>query len=971
MSDWLHTGAIACLLVLAPLSHALDPAKTIPQYVHKHWNNLDGLPQNTITSIAQTADGYLWMGTLEGLVRFDGSRFTLFNTRNSADFIHNMVVSLLVDSQDRLWVATSGGGLLILKNGAISRLTTAQGLPSDQVSVIFEDTRGTIWVGTDGGGLAKIVDGEVQIAHSFAQLGTSIRAIEESKTGLWIGTENGLVLLRSNGTHTRFDTRDGLSHASIRALLSDHSGALWVSTDLGLDKLELGRFTTVKHLTSADHDIVLAMHQDRDNNLWIGTDGGGLKRLHNGQLSTFASHNGLSNDSVLALYESADGSLWIGTNLGGLNQLKDGRITTFTTAEGLSANFIRAVHEDAGGTLWIGTEGGGLMRYRQGQFDSFTTANGLPDNTVFSILEDSKGELWIGTDSGVAHQTAEGFEVFDEQSGLSDNTVLALLEDSAGTLWIGTYAGGLNQFKDGIFTTLTTADGLGNNTVNTLLEDRSGALWIGTRGGGLSRLVDGVLTTFTTADGLSDDLVFALHEDTEGALWIGTYGGGLNRYRNGQFSVVNESHGLFDDVIHHIIDDGQGNFWMSSNRGIFAVDQAGLNAVADGELDKVKSIVFGTSDGMRNVECNGGANAGTLGRDGTLWFPSVEGLVAVAPASAGKSGQAAQVLIEEILVDGQRLSREGNLELDAGVKNLELHYTATELFAPEKLRFRYRLQGYDEHWIDAGIRRTAYYSQLPAGKFEFQVVADYGNNSWNITGDGRLLKVAPHYYETLWFRSAALFGLSLLIYGIFRIRVSRLTRHNLRLEELVFERTAELEAVNTQLSQLASEDGLTGLLNRRAFDTTFHQEYRRAERAKAPLALLLLDIDYFKQFNDTYGHPAGDVCLQQVARALDKACNRAGESVARYGGDEIAIILPSTTLQGAMLHAETLRQHIQELAIAHSGSDLGGEITASIGVSSAIPNADLQAADILAAADKALYRAKENGRNCIAGEAHS
>jgi diguanylate cyclase (GGDEF)-like protein len=961
----LHSLLTFVLVGLSLSAHGLNQSKDISQYVHKDWNNIDGLPQNTVTSIAQTANGYLWLGTLEGLVRFDGARFTLFNTRNTPAFAHNMVVELLVDRQDRLWVATSGGGMLVMRHGEFVQLTTKQGLPSDQVSAIFEDARGKIWIGTDGGGLVAMVDGQVIVDESISKLATSIRAITESKTGLWVGTEAGLLLLQADGTHTRFGSQDGLSDQSVRALLSDHRGVLWVSTDTGLDKLELGHFTAIEGASVRGEGMILAMLEDRDNNLWLATDGGGLKRLRSGVISSSPAEDGLSGDSILALYESADGSLWIGTNLGGLNQLKDGRISSYTSEQGLTHNFIRAVHEDKQGILWIGTEGGGLLKYQQGQFQSIPTANGSSNYTVYSMLENRRSELWLGTNRGIARLRDGAVELLEEQSGLSDNIVLALLEDSAGTLWAGTYAGGLNQFKDGTFTALTIEDGLGSNTINSILEDRTGALWIATRGGGLSRLANGNLRTFTTADGLSDDLVFALHEDEAGSIWIGTYGGGLNRFRNGQFTIINESSGLFDDVIHRIIDDGQGNFWMSSNRGIFSVTKAELNAVADGIRDRVRSIVFGNRDGMKNVECNGGANAGTLSRDGSIWFPSVEGLLRVYPQVNDDRNEAAKVLVEEVLVDHRMLEKADSLDLDADFNNLELHYTATDLYSPEKLRFRYRMQGYDDQWVNAGGRRTAYYSNLPAGEYEFQVLADYGRGNWSVSGLGLSLSVAPRFYETLWFRSAAFLGLILLVYGAIRVRMNQLSHRTQRLEEVVMQRTAELESANKQLSQLAGEDGLTGLLNRRSFDAALIEECRRAARLKTSLALLLLDIDNFKQFNQIYGQQEGDESLRKIASTLNEACNRAGESVSRYGGGEFSIILPATTQQGAMQHAQTLRLLIERLAIPHSGSDIATNLTTSIGVACMVPNAKTQAKTLLMAADKALKEAKQLGRNQV------
>jgi diguanylate cyclase (GGDEF)-like protein len=553
----------------------------------------------------------------------------------------------------------------------------------------------------------------------------------------------------------------------------------------------------------------------------------------------------------------------------------------------------------------------------------------------------------------------------DESSGLYSGTVLALLEDSTGALWAGTWRSGLIRYKDGVFSSINTEQGLGNNTINALLEDSEGRLWIGTRGGGISRLSNGKLETFTTADGLSDNLVFAFYEDDAGSIWIGTYGGGLNRYKNGEFSAVTEDQGLFDDVIHRIIDDGRGRLWMSSNRGIFSVAKNELDMAADGELAAVNSVVFGVNDGMKNVECNGGGNAGILGSDGALWFPSVAGLLRVAPDAVEASDSLASLLIEEVVIGGSPLPDAKKLNLPAGANNLEIHYTAVDLHSPEKLTFRYRMQDYDKDWINAGSRRTAYYSQLPAGRYQFQVQARYGPNLSDMQEISAELSVAPRWYETGWFRGMFLLALLFLAYALYRLRTSQVTRRTLQLEREVSERTAALEEANRQLKQLSIEDGLTGLLNRRAFDAILQDECRRGERAQVPLALMMLDIDYFKQFNDIYGHQAGDTCLILVADTLKKACGRAGEFVARYGGEEIAIILPATSPDYARQQAENLRCRLADLAIPHSGSVAADMVTVSIGVTSLIPRTEMSPSALLAAADKALYKAKEAGRNKV------
>jgi len=970
--------ATALVLALPTGAAALDAAKAITQYLHDIWQTRDGLPQNTITAIAQTPDGYLWLGTREGLIRFDGVRFTVFDSNTTPEITQDQVLSLLADRQGRLWIGTWGGGLLRLEAGRFTRYTSEDGLPGDLVSALFEDREGRLWVGTDGAGLARAESGnsgnpEMGKPQRFVAepsrgaLGSSIRAITEDDSGIWVATDAGLARLDANSTLTSFGPEQGLSRTSVRSLLRARDGTLWIGTDLGLNRYRDGTFTVLTRADGLSHNVILSLVEDSDGAIWIGTDGGGVNRWLNGTLTSFTSRQGLSNDSILAMFEDREGSLWMGTNLGGLNRFKNGRVTPFSKREGLSHDYIRAIYEDREGTLWIGTEGGGLNRLRDGQVTAFTTKDGLSNDVVFAIIQDREGSLWIGTDNGLTRYRNGRFEVFHADDGMSNDSVLALHEDRAGTLWIGTYAGGLNQYKDGRFTAITTKQGLSHDTVNVILEDRAGVLWIGTRGGGLNRLKDGQITTFTTKDGLSDDLVFALHEDADGSLWIGTYGGGLSRLKNGRFTAVTERHGLFDNVVHRIIDDGRGAFWMSSNRGIFRVEKSALDQVADGSQPSLPHVAYGVLDGMRNPECNGGASAGAITRAGVIWFPTIEGIASVDPDRVRQPTNrfAPPVVIEEVLVDNRVIDASGVISLPAEAQTLEVHFTALSLTAPGAVRFRYRLEGLEDDWVNAEGRRTAYYSKLPPGDYRFRVIAANNDGVWNMDGASLQVSVAPLFYETWWFRGLVVLA-SLLAGPLFyRVRVRRLTRQKLALEREVAERTSALEIANTLLAKLAQEDSLTGLMNRRAFDRALDEECRRASRLRSPLSLIMIDLDAFKAYNDQHGHQAGDECLRTVSQAIAAATRRAGELVARYGGEELAVIIPGDLPDSVTRQAEHLRARVQELALPHPGSPVANVVTVSIGVAFGALDADVTPSGMLSAADRALYRAKQRGRNRV------
>jgi diguanylate cyclase (GGDEF)-like protein len=958
--------ALVLLVLACPVpATALDPAKAITQYIHTVWQARDGLPQNTITAIAQTPDGYLWLGTREGLARFDGVRFTVYTNETTPALAQSQILSLLADRDGRLWIGTWGGGLTKLEAGTFTRFSADQGLPNELVSVIAQDRQGKVWVGTDGGGLARL-DGErfAPIAPQGA-LGKQVRSIVDGPDGLWVGSEAGLARVSYTGAVKSYTEAQGLTHHSVRSLLLSRDGVLWIGTDHGADRFVNGAFQHFAESEVLSHDLVLALEEDRDGAIWIGTDARSLKRWHNGRIHTFTSKEGLSNDSVYSLFEDREGSIWIGTNLGGLNRLREGPITPYGRPEGLSHDYMRAVFEDREGNLWIGTEGGGVNRMRDGSVTAFTTRDGLSNDTVFSIIQDRDGAMWFGTDSGLTRMKDGRLESVTRPTPYANFAVLSLLQDRDGTIWLGTYANGIIRYRDGAFTTLGRKDGLSHETVNVMYQDRGGIIWIGTRGGGLNRYAaDGTLTAFTRAQGLSDDLIFAIHEADDGALWLGTYGGGLTRMKDGKFAAVKRQQGLHDDVIHRIIDDGQGRYWMSTNRGIFRVNRAELEEVADGKRPALRSVVYGSGDGMRNAECNGGASAGTVTRAGRIWFPTIAGVAAIdVSRAAAAASSPPPVIIEDVIVDDRPIAHDGTLTLAPAAQTLVVNFTATSLARPGLVRFRYRMEGLESEWVMAGSRRTAYYSKLPPGTYRFVVSASNADGDWTESGSGFAVSVAPNWYETNWF--LALVAIALVTAGplLLRVRIRRFANRQRELERTIAERTADLHAANVRLEQLAREDGLTGLLNRRAFDETLDAECRRAVRLKTPMALMLLDIDGFKAYNDRHGHQAGDSCLKAVADILQQAHRRAGEVVARYGGEELAVIVPGVSRDRLQTMADHARQAVESLAIPHGDVNAGPVVTVSVGVASHPGGDGLSPDSLVAAADRALYEAKSAGRN--------
>ncbi|MBI3131833.1 MAG: response regulator [Acidobacteria bacterium] len=876
---------------LAPApARAQGPQKALTQFMHDVWQTEQGLPQNSVQAVLQTRDGYLWLGTQEGLVRFDGVRFTIYDRRNTPELGHNGVRCLLQDRAGALWIGTDGG-LSRLEGGRWTRFTAADGLPEGQVWALMEDRRGSVWVGTLGGGVARMEGGRfVGQTAGGAHRWRRVNALREDRAGaVWMATEAGLVRLESGAAQV-FTPKDGLAHPDVRALLEGRDGSLWIGTVGGLNRLRDGKFTTLTRAQGLTNDLVYSLFEDRMGTLWIGTFGGGLNRLREGKLSAFTLKEGLSNDSIQALAGDQEGSLWIGTEGGGLNRLKEGKLSVIGTREGLTHDTIRAVLEDRRGTLWIGTQGGGLNALKEGGLSAITPKQGLSNGIVRALAEGGDGSLWIGTYGGGVNQLKEGrLSAITTRQGLSNDNVRSMVVDRKGVLWVGTEGGGLNRVEDGRVTVTTTREGLSNDSIHALAEDREGALWIATSRG-LNRLKEGKLTVLTTAEGLSNDLVLSLHEGVRGELWIGTYGGGLNRLKEGRLASITTRQGLFDDAVMTILEDDAGLLWMSCNKGIFSVPRREVEEAMEGRRARVTSTAYGTADGMRSAECNGGQPAGWKTRDGRLWFPTIRGVVVVDPRRLPSNPIPPPVAIEEVLIDGKPAAP-GPLQLQPGTRTLEVHYTGLSFLAPEKVRFKYKLEGFDPEWVEAGGRRTAYYTALPHGAYAFRVLACNNDGLWSEAGPSLAVTVMPRLQERGWFRALGALALGALLYGAYRVRLRQLQGRERELQRKVEARTVDLARKTTQLETL---NAIVHSINERVdFDDLLRAilaECRAIPEVQRALALVAVPgVDRFT-CRASLGWPEG---------ALESLALTAGEAEARYTHGATPLSKGTFILRGA------------------------------------------------------------------------
>lgn len=754
-------------------AHALAPVGDLGQLSRRAWQTETGLPQNTVHSIAQTRDGYIWVGTEEGVARFDGAGFRVFDKQNTPELRSNDVRALLATRGGELWACTAAGAARY-SGGAWAVYTKEQGLASDDVLSAFESRDGATWFATSSG-LSRLRDGAFTNFTSREGLaGDAVQTIFEDRGGtLWVGTAEGLSRLTGE-RFEGFDLGGERGGVGVNALAQDSGGRLWVGTPEGLSCYEGGRFRVFTTREGLPNDRVISLDADREGALWVGT-AAGLTRLREGSFSSFTSREGGADDAlaraiILSVFEDAEGSLWVGTESGGLHQLRDKKFTTYTTREGLSNDVVKAIYETQAGDVWAGTYGGGLDLLRDGRVTTYTTKDGLVSDVVLALYGDAEGNLWVGTPDGLCRFRNGKFDTYTSADGLPNDFVRSIYSDSKGDLWVGT-RGGLARARNGEFETFTTREGLPNNFVGAIAEDARGRLWVGTLGG-LGVYESGRFRAYTTKDGLSDNVVISLYGDPRGRLWVGTNGGGLNLLEDERFKTFTTRDGLPNDTLYRILGDEGGRLWMSCNKGVFSLEVRELEEFATGRGRALNPVVYGTADGMQTRECSGGGHPSAWrDRAGRMWFSTIKGVAMIDPGSVARNEQPPPVVVEQVLFDGEPAAVGARAALPPGTSRFDFHYAGLSFVAPEKVRYRYKLEGFDKDWVEGGDRRAAYYTSLAAGDYRFLVVASNNDGVWSTTPASFSFTLRPHFYRTYWFYALCVAGLALLAWQLYALRL--------------------------------------------------------------------------------------------------------------------------------------------------------------------------------------------------------
>lgn len=774
----LHTILLALTCLTLTLGGEQTAARQQPvKYLHGVWNTENGLPQNSVTAILQSRDGYLWIGTFGGLARFDGVKFTVFDTGNSPGLKSNRIITLYEDRAGVLWIGTEQGGLSRYLHGAFTTYTTRDGLPDNYIYSLAEDAEGGLWVATSNG-LSRLAGGGFTTYTTRDGLADNrvLLTREGRRESLWLVSGNGLTRWQGGRFSVHLLPAD-ISFEGARSLSEGPDGSVWVAGTQVLARFRDGVFTFYSGGPGAPSQMPASI---------FSRGAGGLRFLMKSEPLGFGAEDVITDPSLSgwagarAIIEDREGNLWVGSGSDGLFRYKVAQVEAYGAREGLSDDGFLVIAGDGADGLWLGDHY--LFHFRHGSFTKDPRFAGIPDSTTgyWAVLQDHEGTVWAGS-YGELHRFKDGrWSVYGRRdSKVSGDPIAAIYEDRAGNLWVGAgndhEPGGLYRFRDGTFTPYRAAEGLTLTDVRRITEDREGALWLG-GASGMSRFKDGVFTNYTTEQGLSNNYVRDIYEDADGTRWIGTYGGGLNRFKDGRFTPITTKEGLFDNIVSRILEDDRGNLWMSCNRGIYRASRKELNDLADGRTKTITCISYGVADGMLSNETNGGSQpAGWKDLEGKLWFPTIKGVVRIDPNNLNELPP--PVVIEQTLVDKTPAdSSPGAVEMRPGQRDLEIHYTGLSFVTPEKVRFRYKLEGYDRDWVDARERRVAYYTNIPPGSYAFRVMAANNDGVWSMRDATVRLVVVPPFWRTWWFTSFCALAVAAGASLLYRRRVGRLER---------------------------------------------------------------------------------------------------------------------------------------------------------------------------------------------------
>ncbi len=946
----ISAGRIRFVVFLFLTAFSACASEFSDEYLTDVWTADDGLPDSSVTTIAQTPDGYLWVGTYNGLVRFDGIRFVTFDPANTPALAHARVRKLSVDDHGTLWINCFDGSMTSLKQGTFSREwsqepsldpdATLISTASNQLTFLLHrgslrrkpqsnppgvgwedltptnrsvgglclaDGAGTVWYRTSDKHLLRVAGNIFEpLLENSGLAGTQVNCMTVDPHGhLWVGTDKEIAMWNGNRFEDRTPTNSGpLGDIVFLSVMDD--GRFWAGAGGRVreasDREWILEAESLKNIFTGNMSRGGA-HEDHHGGVWLYDYALGLWHVAaDGRVRQFGSQENFPGERVNCLFEDHEGNWWAGLDVGGLVRIRERRFQIIDSGGQLSAKPARSVCEETNGALWIGTLGDGLARWQSGTVTNFTMPGGTGKGFVFCVCPDAAGRLWVSAGDEDLYVREHG--VFNRVKPIVHG-VKAIFADKRNRLWVGTKAG--LYFADPDYEEdFRVYEGIGRQDVRCLSEDGLGNIWAGTEDGSLFRISDTAVETFHPTDGKPLQAIWSLLAEADGTVWAGTFRGGLLRFRDGKFTRFSVNEGLLDNVICQILADDAGNLWLGSHQGIFQIAKSALDQFALDGTNSISPTEFGRSDGLPSLECSGGYQpAAWRSRDGRLWFTTVKGAVSIQPKEIHANHLPPPVVIEEILVDGNNLSAIDTgeksastrapkgillnhdrtfLQLPPGRHQIEFRYTGLSLVSSDRVQFRYRLDDAEPNWVEAGKRRSVTYNLLPAGSYQFRVIACNSDGIWNDTGATLKLKILPHFYETWWFQVLA----AAATLGIVALAIRNISLRRLRWKMQQLERQ---HAVERERSRIARDihDDLGASLNLIAVLGDLAKKEKTDERIEkmsttARQAVTSLDeivwavnprndtlahlVDYSGQYATGYLRAAGIRCLLDVPEEM-------------------------------------------------------------------------------------------------------
>ena len=960
-------------LALAGPACALDPELPPERYTITRWSADDGLPHSQIHDIGQSPDGFLWVTTWEGTARFDGLDFSEVARLNDPTGGRRPSRRLWRDADGSMLVAVDGPGLLRVPAVGAAR-PACRDIDALQVSQLAPGADGLPWLAARDGLYRLQSDGRcTRVAGGQSLAGRTVNGMLAQADGsLWLGLRGGLFRWQG-GRLEALGERLGLPAGEVRGLVRDAGGDIWIASEHGVWRYRGGRLQAVR--PERAEGLLL----DDSGALWVAGTDSVVLRHRDGRWHRWGEGEGVVGYATGALFQDREGLVWFGTTHG-LFRIADGPVRGIARQPGLPSDYIRSVLQTADGQVWIG-HSLGLSRIRDTRPELLFPQPGTQPSSVLALAPAAGGGVWAGTYNRGVLRVGPGVPAPVRPLATGDHPlaaeqVRALLEDPDGTLWIGTERG-LVAWRDGRFDP-QPLPGLPALPVRALQRSEGGRLWIGQLGGMAWREPDGHLVVLRPGQGFPAQSVFDFLHDADGGTWVASNRGVLH-LRDGGWRQYGAAQGLRGSSVFRLLDDAYGNLWLSGNHGVARVPRRSFQAVDRGDRARLDVQVFDRDDGMPSRQANGGsAPAGWRLADGEVWLPTASGVAVFDPGLVMERGRGdVPLVIDTLQVDGRELA-----PADAGVlqpgSRVQIRYAGLSLRQPNALRYRYRMQGVDAHWIDAGTAREVTYTNLPAGRLRFEVQVAHAPADWSrpAASTGFELQVAAPWWARPWAVLPAIGTLLLLFILLHHVLGRRQRRHARQLEAEVAQRTAQLREKNQeleeasrqrerlveQLAHQASHDSLTGLPNRRAGDQQLAMALQQADAAHTPLCVAIVDLDRFKHINDRYGHQGGDRVLAHVAGQLQASLREPSLFVARLGGEEFLVVLRETALAGALSLLERARHDVAALAIAPDSDD---SIACTISAGVVERSGREGAGALLQRADAALYEAKRQGRDRI------